>query len=303
MKVLKKVHFKLRFIQYPVMLLIDKCLERSYMKPDAIEVGIRIKKIRTNLGYSMSQFGELISDSPKTTVNNWERGINLPKEDKLKKISLLGKVTTNELLYGMPEEFISKITVEYFHLQLNPLCLKQIIAFLEQKKVDLYDEMSIIEFVQGIVDSGSIIEQGSNFLIYTPILGSDDLYLATIMRNGKVTEPVFFVHVEKKKNRVHYLPYIFAENLNEIFYTPPKLNTQLSIDYYTRQFSLLGIELNQSTIVYYGIKEKENTTNIIEYRYNDGNKTFEVEHSVDDSRIYEPFKIEIEKNAAYQSLN
>ena len=77
------------------------------MKPDTIEVGRRIKGIRTNLGYSMSQFGELISNSPKTTVNNWERGINLPKEDKLKKIALLGKVTTNELLYGSPEEFIT----------------------------------------------------------------------------------------------------------------------------------------------------------------------------------------------------
>lgn len=273
------------------------------MKPDAIEVGIRIKKIRTDLGYSMSQFGELISDSPKTTVNNWERGINLPKEDKLKKISLLGKVTTNELLYGTPEEFISKIIVEHFRLQLNPLFLKQIIVFLEKQKIDLYDEMAIIEFVQGIVDSGSIIEQESIFLSYTPILGSDDLYIATITQNGKPTEPVFFVHVEKEKNSVHYLPYMFAENQSELFYNVPELNTQLGIDYYTRQFPLLDVDLNQSTIVYYGIKEKENTANTIEYRYNDEEKTFEVEHSVNDSRIYEPFKIETEKTAAYLREN
>lgn len=273
------------------------------MKPDAIEVGTRIKKIRTDLGYSMSQFGELISDSPKTTVNNWERGINLPKEDKLKKISLLGKVTTNELLYGTPEEFISKIIVEHFRLQLNPLFLKQILTFLEQRKVDLYDEMAIIEFVQGILDSGSLVEEESIFLSYTPILGSDDLYLATITRNREVTEPVFFVHVEKEKNRVHYLPYMFAENQSELFYNVPELNKQLNIDYFTRQFPLLDVELNQSTIVYYGIKEKENTANIIEHRYNNEKKTFEVEHSVNDSRIYEPFKIEIEKTVAYLSLN
>lgn len=269
------------------------------MKPDAIEVGIRIKKIRTDLGYSMSQFGELISDSPKTTVNNWERGINLPKEDKLKKISLLGKVTTNELLYGTPEEFISTIIVEHFRLQLNPLFLKQIIAFLEKQKIDLYDEMAIIEFVQGIVDSGSLVEQESTYLSYTPILGSDDLYLATITRKGEATESVFFVHVEKEKNSAHYLPYMFAENQSELFYNVPELNTQLGIDYYTRQFPLVEVDLNQSTIVYYGIKEKEDTANIIEYRYNDEEKTFEVEHSVNDSRIYEPFKIETEKTAAY----
>ena len=273
------------------------------MKPDAIEVGTRIKKIRTDLGYSMSQFGELVSDSPKTTVNNWERGINLPKEDKLKKIALLGKVTTNELLYGTPEEFISKIIVEHFRLQLNPLFLKQIIAFLEKQKIDLYNEMSIIEFIQGIVDSGSLVEQESTYLSYTPILGSDDLYIAIITRNGEVIEPDFFVYVEKEKNRVHYLPYTFAENRNELFYNVPELNKQLNIDYFTRQFPLLDIELNQSTIVYYGIKEKENTANITKYRYNDEEKIFDVEKTENGSSIYEPFKIETEKNAAYLSRN
>lgn len=29
----------------------------------------------------MSQFGELISDYPKMTVNNWESGINLHQND------------------------------------------------------------------------------------------------------------------------------------------------------------------------------------------------------------------------------
>lgn len=273
------------------------------MKPDAIEVGIRIKKIRTDLGYSMSQFGELISDSPKTTVNNWERGINLPKEDKLKKISLLGKVTTNELLYGKPEEFISKIIVEHFHLQLNPLFLKQIIAFLEQQKVDLYDEMAIIEFVQGIVESGSLVERESTYLSYRPILGSDDIYIGTITKNKEETEPAFFVHVEKEQNQVHYLPYLFAESQNGLFYTLPELNTQSEIDYFTRQFPLLNVESNQSTIVYYGINEKKITANIIEYHYNNEEKIFKVEKTVNNSNIYEPFKIETERTAAYLRQN
>ncbi|MDT9120633.1 helix-turn-helix transcriptional regulator, partial [Escherichia coli] len=54
-------------------------------KPNVAEVGKMISQIRMDLGCSMAQFGELVSDSPKTTVNNWERGINLPKDDKLKK--------------------------------------------------------------------------------------------------------------------------------------------------------------------------------------------------------------------------
>lgn len=73
------------------------------MESDASEVGRRIKEIRTDLGYSMSQFGELISNSPKTT--------------------------TNELLYGSPEEFITKIVVDRFRSQLNQLFIQQINFF------------------------------------------------------------------------------------------------------------------------------------------------------------------------------
>lgn len=43
------------------------------MKPNVAEVGKMIRQIRMDLGCSMAQFGELVSDSPKTTVNNWER--------------------------------------------------------------------------------------------------------------------------------------------------------------------------------------------------------------------------------------
>lgn len=40
------------------------------MKVDQQRVAKKIREIRTDLGYSMAQFGELISNSPKTTVNN-----------------------------------------------------------------------------------------------------------------------------------------------------------------------------------------------------------------------------------------
>ncbi|WP_368256883.1 hypothetical protein [Enterococcus innesii] len=88
------------------------------------------------------------------------------------------KTTTNELLYGSPEEFITKIVVDHFRLQLNPLFLQQIILFLNQQKIDLYDEMAIIEFIQGIFDSGSFIEEERSYLSYSPVIGYDNLYTA-----------------------------------------------------------------------------------------------------------------------------
>lgn len=268
------------------------------MKPDAIEVGKRIKEIRTNLGYSMSQFGELISNSPKTTVNNWERGINLPKEDKLKKIALLGKVTTDELLHGSPEDFITKIVVDHFRVQLNPLFIQQINLFLKQQKIDLYDEMTIIEFIQRIFDSGSLVEEVSTYLSYNPVLGSGDLYLASETTNEEIGSPIFYVYVERKMDRIHYLPFTFSEHQKEQLYTLPSLSSQLEIDYYTRQFPLLDLELKESMIVYYGIKE-DNTTNVILYKYYDQNKSYSINQKNDETNLYQPFKAELEKMAAY----
>lgn len=266
--------------------------EINEVRPDAIEVGRRIKEIRTNLGYSMSQFGELISNSPKTTVNNWERGTNLPKEDKLKKIALLGKTTTNELLYGSPEEFITNIVVDHFRLQLNPLFIQQIILFLNQQKIDLYDKMTIIDFIQGILNSNTFAEQESTYLSYTPIIGSEDLYLA-LVNNKEIEKPVFYVYVEKKRNRVHFLPYTFAEQQEELYYEQPSLKTQLDIDYYTRQFSLLGITLKEAEIVYYGINKQEKDLNLLEYIFNDSTKIFDKSGQAD--KKYDAFELEAEK--------
>lgn len=273
--------------------------EINEVKSDASEVGRRIKEIRTNLGYSMSQFGELISNSPKTTVNNWERGINLPKEDKLKKIALLGKMTTNELLYGSPEEFITKIVVNHFRVQLNPLFIQQIILFLNQQKIDLYDEMTIIEFIQGIIDSGSLVEEESTYLSYNPVIGSDNLYLASETNNEEIGSPIFYVYVERKMDRIHYLPFTFSEHQKEQLYTLPSLNSQLEIDYYTRQFPLLDVELKESIIVYYGIKEEDNTANIVRYEYDDQKNFYSTNQKNDGINLYNPFKVELEKIVAY----
>lgn len=64
-----------------------------------IQVGQRIKTIRTNQGKTMEDFGKLFLTS-KGTVNNWEKGRNLPNKDNLKSIADLGGITVDELLYG-----------------------------------------------------------------------------------------------------------------------------------------------------------------------------------------------------------
>lgn len=267
------------------------------MKVDQQRVAEKIREIRTDLGYSMAQFGELISNSPKTTVNNWERGINLPKEDKLKKIALLGKTTVDELLYGTPEEVLTNLLKDHFQLQVNPAFLQQILAFLKQQKVDVYDEMTIMEFLQGIMDSGMLVERNDPYLTYSKVEGTESLYTASAANDPVDPSPRYYAYVDVKNNRVHLLPYTFAKRQKYLYHNLPDLANQVTIDFFTRAFPLLGIDLEKSKIVYYGIERTDESLNIKEYLYNNKKKYF-VKYN-QDITVYLMFKKEVEKVANY----
>lgn len=267
------------------------------MKVDQQRVAKQIREIRMDLGYSMAQFGELISYSPKTTVNNWERGINLPKEDKLKKIALLGKTTVEELLYGTPEEVLTNLLKDHFQLQVNPAFLQQMLAFLKQQKVDVYDEMTIMEFLQGIMDSGMLVERNDPYLTYSKVEGTESLYTAAAANDPLDPSPRYYAYVDVKNNRVHLLPYTFAKRQKYLYHNLPDLTNQVTIDFFTRAFPLLGIDLEKSKIVYYGIERTDESLNIKEYLYNNNEKYF-VKYD-QDSPIYLMFKKEVEKVVNY----
>lgn len=74
------------------------------MEIDNKIVGERIKKIRLSLGQSMEAFGENFNTS-KGTVNNWEKGRNLPNKKNLKAIAKLGDMSVEELLHGKVSDY------------------------------------------------------------------------------------------------------------------------------------------------------------------------------------------------------
>ena len=66
-------------------------------------IGERIKRIREELGVSMSEFALLIDDKAKSgTVANWETGKNLPNRKRLNRIAELGNTTVNQLMNSNP---------------------------------------------------------------------------------------------------------------------------------------------------------------------------------------------------------
>ena len=69
------------------------------MGKDKKVIGNRIEAIRLQLGETMEQFGERFNTS-KGTVNNWEKGRNLPNKANIASIAKLGGMSVEELLHG-----------------------------------------------------------------------------------------------------------------------------------------------------------------------------------------------------------
>ena len=67
-------------------------------------VGKRIKEIRTNhfdKKITLEEFGKLLSPPAiRPLVSKWEKGLNLPNEERLIQIAKIGNVTTDYLLFG-----------------------------------------------------------------------------------------------------------------------------------------------------------------------------------------------------------
>lgn len=64
-------------------------------------IGSRIKEIRLQSGLTLEKFGKLFSPPvDKSLVSRWEKGINLPNNDRIKRIAEIGKVSIDYLKHG-----------------------------------------------------------------------------------------------------------------------------------------------------------------------------------------------------------
>ncbi|MBM7690209.1 hypothetical protein BCR24_15575 [Enterococcus ureilyticus] len=65
------------------------------------DIGTRIKSIRISLGLNMEEFGKKFDPkADKSLVSRWEKGVSKPNNDRLKRISEIGKVSMFYLLEG-----------------------------------------------------------------------------------------------------------------------------------------------------------------------------------------------------------
>ena len=133
----------------------------SSRAPFLKDVGQNIRKIRLNLGLSMSELAKLVDPTSKTigsgTVSNWEHGKNAPNSKRLKRISELGNTSVEEIL-GIDEfhrvilqasnslqNQMSKTVVEKFGKldmdALHPIQLSFLLAAIESSQYFSVDEL------------------------------------------------------------------------------------------------------------------------------------------------------------------
>lgn len=92
------------------------------MKIDKKAVGRRIFNIRLNMRLTLEQFGKLFN-AEKSNVQKWEKGLSLPRRERLETISKLGNMTVNQLLYGDREQDIEELYQELIKLPKEELII------------------------------------------------------------------------------------------------------------------------------------------------------------------------------------
>ena len=78
------------------------------MNNNKVDIGQRIKSIRTKKGMTLEEFGALFS-AGKGLVSRWERGISTPNPERIKAISKVGDTSVEYILHGTMNEYIESL--------------------------------------------------------------------------------------------------------------------------------------------------------------------------------------------------
>lgn len=175
------------------------------MNLSPIEVGHRIRSIRKEKGLTMEEFGKLIGGVKKSAVGNWERGDNLPNNERLKRIAELGNLEVNELLYGSIENFRYSIIKQLYEGNMLETGMKE-------NNKELYRYIGGTEFINEVYEQ-----------VAKENLGYDDR--DKIVRTFKMMyNRRLFSHLTKKSNEKEKLE--TAENT---------VNLNLALEYFERK--------------------------------------------------------------------
>lgn len=119
------------------------------MEIDLLAAGQRIKQIRKKHNYSMATFAKLVGNSSASTVNNWEKGNNLPNRERLEKIAILGNTTVNWIRYGSFSDYLTQLlNTANLNQPLTRQQFQKLIDLLQKKQISYTQDLDILYFAK-----------------------------------------------------------------------------------------------------------------------------------------------------------
>lgn len=103
-------------------------------------VGKQIRSLRLSLGETMEEFGTRFNTS-KGTINNWEKGRNLPNKESLLKIAILLDTTVEDLLHSRFGKVEFEKRMRNRDTELRELIFEELVIFLNELK---YSEFNYV---------------------------------------------------------------------------------------------------------------------------------------------------------------
>lgn len=285
------------FFKYDsIIYLRDRSEEEKLMEIDKQEVGNRIRSIRQDLNLSMEKFGKLIGDLPRSTVNNWERGINLPKTETLHQIAEIGHVTNEYLLYGDQE---NQYILEMLQKKAGKLDSKiEGLILNEIKHANLNGEKEMNQMIEFFV-TNLIPPTEQDQFTFQCIDEEKQLYLG-LTNFGKKAQ--LYLQHDDKNNILHIMPFTFSS-----FSVDRLLVYLANKDSYSYFGKHLPKNLFEKAILLYSFNQVTGETRIAPLVYSKETDSYQYteanQYLLEQQFLYMPFTIEIEKdrllNSAY----
>lgn len=258
------------------------------MEIDKVEVGQRIRKIRKSLNLSMEKFGQLIDGLPRSTVNNWERGINLPKPESINRIAEIGHVTNEYLLYGDQENQYILNMLRKKAGELDPSVEEYILSEIKQNNRSA--EESLNRMVDFFVANLMPPTEADRFS-FKQTSQEKNMYLG-FTNFGK--EAQLYLHHDTNNSILHIMPATFADfNRDRLLVY---LGNEKSLSYFSKN---LEKKLLEKTIIIYTVDKEENVTSLAPLVFSKKTNSYQIEKEnlslLTEKFLYYPFVQEIEK--------
>ncbi len=223
----------------------------------------------------MDEFGSLLGDSPRSSVNNWEKGVSIPKRDKLEKIAILGNMLPDQILYGRADEYLYDLIDSSFNVKFSDNILYEIFESVPPEKRS-YDDLMWLAVAKYFIDNGTYGKVVGKFN-YISMLGIPNLYTGSYQNefieqreDYKQQEVKYYVYADPEKNILHIMPFVPNEKNIELLYEFPELlEQQADHEVFTANFEQIGLTLKGSTIVYYGIDKQKLEAKTQAYKYDE----------------------------------